>query len=137
MLFTAFVPRRFEGGDDGNTTAADEYFLAADISIPYYGETHYGYQVYSAFMILLWPLGVPLYSLRMFFRNRVGVLALARAQIQEKHKLKLHRGARRAAPSASLPRRARGGQSKPIARREGEKDSLRRSASERRGGRWR
>ena len=91
MLFTAFVPRRFEGGDDGNTTAADEYFLAADISIPYYGETHYGYQVYSAFMILLWPLGVPLYMVRMFFRNRVGVLALARAQIQEKHKLKLHR----------------------------------------------
>ena len=91
MLFTAFVPRRFEGGDDGNTTAADEYFLAADISIPYYGETHSGYQVYSAFMILLWPLGVPLYMVRMFFRNRVGVLALARAQIQEKHKLKLHR----------------------------------------------
>ena len=91
MLFTAFVPRRFEGGDDGNTTAADEYFLAADISIPYYGETHSLFQVYALFMIALWPIGVPLYMMRVLFRNREGVTALARAQIQEKHKLKLHR----------------------------------------------
>ena len=114
------MPRRFEGGADGNTTAADEYFLAADISIPYYGETHSGYQVYSAFMILLWPLGVPLYMVRMFFRNRVGVLALARAQIQEKHKLKLHRiERRRAAPSARRPRPSsrRAIQGRSIARR--------------------
>ena len=52
---------------------------------PYYGETHSGYQVYSAFMILLWPSGC-----RSTFADVLPqpgyVLALARAQIQEKHK---------------------------------------------------
>ena len=38
MLFTTFVQRRFVGGADANVTTG-EYFLAADLSIPYYGET--------------------------------------------------------------------------------------------------
>ena len=88
MLFTTFVQRRFVGGADANVTTG-EYFLAADLSIPYYGETHSLFQVYALFMIALWPIGVPLYMMRVLFRNREGVTALARAQVRYEDKLEL------------------------------------------------
>ena len=82
MLFTTFVQRRFVGGADARNVTTGEYFLAADLSIPYYGETHSLFQVYALFMIALWPIGVPLYMMRVLFRNREGVTALARAQVR-------------------------------------------------------
>ena len=88
MLFTTFVQRRFVGGADANVTTG-EYFLAADLSIPYYGETHSLFQVYALFMIALWPVGVPVYMMRVLFRNREGVTALARAQVRYEDKLEL------------------------------------------------
>ena len=85
-LFIAFVPRGFEGGVNATT---EEYFLAADLSIPYYSEFHLNYRIYAGVMIALWPLGVPLWMVRYFLRNRKGVIAMANAELRAEYKLEL------------------------------------------------
>lgn len=67
----------------------EEYFLAADLSIPYYSEFHLNYRIYAGVMIALWPLGVPLWMVRYFLRNRKGVIAMANAELRAEYKLEL------------------------------------------------
>ena len=86
--FTAFVPRTF---DDPAAAGNGTRFLAADLSIGYDDPVHSYYQIYAAVMILVWPLGVPLHTLWMFFRNRRGVTALANAQARQEHTSELER----------------------------------------------
>ena len=97
--FTAFVPRTF---DDPAAAGNGTRFLAADLSIGYDDPVHVHYQIYATAMILVWPLGVPLHTLWMFFRNRRGVTALANAQARKEHKSELERLKRFGTQKAAL-----------------------------------
>ena len=106
MLFTAFQSRSFEVPDDANVTT-DGVFLAVDLSIPYYSEFHLNYRIYAGVMIALWPLGVPLWMVRYFLRNRKGVIAMANAELREEYKLELgaiERATRCEADTPDVPR---------------------------------
>ena len=86
-LFSTFNSVEFNAGN--GTTAS---FLAADLSIEYsYGgggffaeaEPHFWYQIYSLVMIVLWPVGIPIWLGWMFWSNRRAIAALVNVALRE------------------------------------------------------
>ena len=86
-LFSTFNSVEFNAGN--GTTAS---FLAADLSIEYsYGgggffaeaEPHCWYQIYSLVMIVLWPVGIPIWLGWMFWSNRRAIAALVNVALRE------------------------------------------------------
>ena len=113
--FAAFVPLSF---DDGGVVTTR--YLAADLSIEYDSDMHRNYQAYAIVMILIWPLGVPLYTLWIFIRNREGAMALATAQALQEHSVKAMSLKER---SEDLRERSEGLREKSQRRSEGERSS--------------